>query len=136
MGLSDKIKDAVDDSADQADDKVAAAPQASTATSQKSAGGEVSKGMTDLKARMDRVKAEAEKKAKRERAVKADKAAQIEKARADKARQVTHKVKSGDTLSAIGARYGVPWTEIAEANKIANPDLIFPGQVFVIPEKK
>lgn len=46
----------------------------------------------------------------------------------------THTVKSGDTLSAIGAHYGVSWQEIAKVNKIPNPDLIYPGQVFVIPD--
>lgn len=42
-------------------------------------------------------------------------------------------VVSGDTLSEIGARFGADWHEIARINKIENPDLIFPGQVFKIP---
>lgn len=42
-------------------------------------------------------------------------------------------VVSGDTLSEIGQRFGVPYMEIAKLNKIENPDLIFPGQVFKIP---
>lgn len=46
----------------------------------------------------------------------------------------TYTVKPGDTLSAIGQRYGVDWRKIAKANKIPNPDLIYPGQTFVIPE--
>ncbi len=46
----------------------------------------------------------------------------------------THTVKSGDTLSAIGAHYGVSWQKIAQVNKIKNPDLIYPGQKFIIPE--
>ena len=46
----------------------------------------------------------------------------------------TYTVKSGDTLSAIGARFDVSWQEIAKVNKIPNPDLIYPGQVFVIPD--
>ena len=45
----------------------------------------------------------------------------------------THTVVSGDTLSAIGAHYHVSWQEIAKLNHIANPDLIYPGQVFQIP---
>lgn len=45
----------------------------------------------------------------------------------------THTVVSGDTLSEIGAKYGVSWKKIAEVNNIENPDLIFPGQVFKIP---
>ena len=40
---------------------------------------------------------------------------------------------SGDTLSAIGERYGVSYQAIAQANGIENPDLIYPGQVFTIP---
>ena len=42
-------------------------------------------------------------------------------------------VVKGDTLSAIGKRFGVKWRDIAELNDIKNPDLIFPGQVFKIP---
>jgi surface antigen len=42
-------------------------------------------------------------------------------------------VVSGDTLSLIGNRYHVPWSSIASANAIANPNLIFPGQRFCIP---
>src|ERR671913_22123 len=40
-----------------------------------------------------------------------------------------YEVKSGDNLSKIGARYGVTWKEIYEANRdiIKNPDLIQPG---------
>lgn len=45
----------------------------------------------------------------------------------------TYTVKSGDTLSAIGVHYGVDWHDIAELNNLENPDLIFPGQVFKIP---
>lgn len=46
----------------------------------------------------------------------------------------TYTVKSGDTLSEIGARFGVAYQEIARLNSIENPDLIFPGQVFRIPQ--
>lgn len=42
-------------------------------------------------------------------------------------------VVSGDTLSEIGQRFGVPYMEIARINNIENPDLIYPGQVFKIP---
>ena len=45
----------------------------------------------------------------------------------------TYTVKSGDTLWAIGNRYGVSWQSIASLNSIKNPNLIFPGQVFKIP---
>lgn len=47
----------------------------------------------------------------------------------------TYTVKSGDTLSEIGAKYGVSYQSIAKLNGIDNPDLIFPGQVFKIPNK-
>lgn len=42
-------------------------------------------------------------------------------------------VEKGDTLSAIGQKFGVKWREIADLNDVKNPDLIFPGQVFKIP---
>jgi nucleoid-associated protein YgaU len=49
----------------------------------------------------------------------------------------TYTVKSGDTLSAIGQRYGVPWREIFEANRgtLNDPDKIHPGQQLRIPRK-
>lgn len=50
------------------------------------------------------------------------------------ARFETYTVKTGDTLSEIGARFGVSYQEIAQLNSIENPDLIFPGQVFRIPK--
>jgi len=42
-------------------------------------------------------------------------------------------VKAGDTLSAIGARYGVSYMAIAAASGISNPNMIHPGQVLTIP---
>lgn len=42
-------------------------------------------------------------------------------------------VRPGDTLSAIGARFGVSYQAIAQANGIANPNLIHVGQQLVIP---
>lgn len=50
----------------------------------------------------------------------------------------THTVKAGDTLWAIAARYygtGSEYAKIAGANadKISNPNLIYPGQVLTIP---
>ena len=42
-------------------------------------------------------------------------------------------VRSGDTLSAIGSRFGVSYQAIAAANHLANPNLIYPGQVLTIP---
>jgi LysM repeat protein len=42
-------------------------------------------------------------------------------------------VKRGDTLGMIAAAYGVSWVQIAEANGVVNPNLIYPGQVLKIP---
>ena len=45
-------------------------------------------------------------------------------------------VKSGDTLSGIGSKYGVSWKKIYEANKSvigSNPNRIYPGQTLTIP---
>lgn len=44
----------------------------------------------------------------------------------------TYTVKSGDTLSEIAARYGTTYQELAKKNGIANPNLIYPGQVLKI----
>lgn len=45
----------------------------------------------------------------------------------------SYTVVHGDTLSAIAARFGSSVSAIARANNIANPNLIYPGQVFTIP---
>ena len=48
----------------------------------------------------------------------------------------SYTVVKGDTLWDIAvAQYGngYKWVEIARANKLANPDLIHPGNVFVLP---
>lgn len=42
-------------------------------------------------------------------------------------------VQKGDTLSGIAAKYGTTWQVLAEYNKIANPNLIYPDQIIVIP---
>lgn len=44
----------------------------------------------------------------------------------------TYTVKSGDTLSGIAAKYGTSWQHLADINGIANPNLIYPGQVLTI----
>lgn len=41
----------------------------------------------------------------------------------------TYTVKSGDTLSGIGAKLGVNWRDIASKNGISSPYTIYPGQV-------
>ena len=38
-------------------------------------------------------------------------------------------VQQGDNLSSIAAKFGTTWQQLASWNKIANPNLIFPGQV-------
>ena len=48
----------------------------------------------------------------------------------------TYKVQKGDTLSAIGREYGVSYQDIAKANNIKNPDLIYAGQTLKIPGQK
>ncbi len=45
---------------------------------------------------------------------------------------VFYTVQSGDTLSEIAQMYGTTVQEIASVNNIANPNLIFPGQVLRI----
>lgn len=48
----------------------------------------------------------------------------------------TYTVRSGDTLSGIGSKYGVSWKKIYEANKSvigSNPNRIYPGQRLAIP---
>lgn len=44
----------------------------------------------------------------------------------------TYVVKPGDTLSGIASQYGTTYQELAQKNGIANPNLIFPGQVIRI----
>jgi LysM repeat protein len=45
----------------------------------------------------------------------------------------THVVASGETLTSIGARYGIsPWV-LAQVNNISNPSLLYAGQVLTIP---
>jgi 2',3'-cyclic-nucleotide 2'-phosphodiesterase (5'-nucleotidase family)/LysM repeat protein len=44
-------------------------------------------------------------------------------------------VKSGDWLLKISRIYGVDYKDIAERNNIENPDLIYPNQVFIIPDE-
>lgn len=44
----------------------------------------------------------------------------------------TYTVKSGDTLSGIAAKYGTSWQRLAKLNGLANPNLIYPGQVLTV----
>jgi len=47
--------------------------------------------------------------------------------------QTLYAVKPGDTLYRIATLYGVTVAAIVSANAITNPNLIYPGQVLVIP---
>lgn len=42
-------------------------------------------------------------------------------------------VRKGDTLTSIAAKYGTSWSKLALYNGIANPNLIYIGQVIRIP---
>jgi len=47
--------------------------------------------------------------------------------------QRTYKVRSGDTVASIAAKFHTTVTAIVKANKIVDPRTIHPGQVLVIP---
>lgn len=44
-------------------------------------------------------------------------------------------VKSGDSLDSIARKFNVTVKDILNANVICNPNLIFTGQILVIPKK-
>ena len=46
----------------------------------------------------------------------------------------THVVKPGESLSGIAWRYGMASSVLTAANGLSNPNLIYPGQVFIIPD--
>jgi LysM repeat protein len=45
----------------------------------------------------------------------------------------TYTIQRGDTLSAIAQRFGLTVAQLAAANSLANPSLIYAGQVLTIP---
>jgi len=45
----------------------------------------------------------------------------------------TYTVQPGEHLAQIARRFGVNWTNIAQANNLTDPDQIFAGQVLTIP---
>lgn len=53
---------------------------------------------------------------------------------AQSAAQVTHIVQANEGLAGIARQYGVSWTAIAQANNLANPNLIYAGQTLIIPD--
>lgn len=48
----------------------------------------------------------------------------------------TYVVRSGDTLSGIGVKFGVDWHELVTLNNIVDPSLIYPGQRIKIPKEE
>jgi murein DD-endopeptidase MepM/ murein hydrolase activator NlpD len=52
------------------------------------------------------------------------------------AQGIVHVVAPGDTLSTLALRYGVSVSAVAEANGLANPNLIHIGQRLVIPSRE
>lgn len=46
---------------------------------------------------------------------------------------LTHSISAGETLYSIAVQYGVTLQALMDANDISNPDLIYQGQVLVIP---
>lgn len=45
----------------------------------------------------------------------------------------TYTVQRGDYLSSIAARYNTTWMKLQQLNGLANPNVIFPGQVLRLP---
>lgn len=50
----------------------------------------------------------------------------------DEPSEIFYTVVPGDCLSKIGAKFGVPWANIAQVNNIKSPYTIYPGQVLKI----
>ncbi len=50
-------------------------------------------------------------------------------------REVTHKIRRGETLSEIGQCYRVQWYYIAQRNNISDPKRVKVGQKLVIPDR-
>jgi len=57
----------------------------------------------------------------------------IPQAAAQESKQTIYIVQPGDTLSNIATRYGFPTIDLAKANGLINPNLIYVGQPIVIP---
>lgn len=52
---------------------------------------------------------------------------------ADSSSTTTYVVQRGDGLASIARRFGLNWTELAQANNLSNPNQIFAGQTLIIP---
>jgi 5'-nucleotidase len=48
---------------------------------------------------------------------------------------IKHIVQKGEVLYRIGLKHNVPWQELAQYNNLKNPNLIYPGQIILIPTK-
>lgn len=83
-----------------------------------------------------RLKAEKAEKARKEKEERAERARrEQERAEREAAKPKTHKLKSGDNLSALAKRYGVSVEEIKKANNMKDDDLRA-GDDIKIPGKK
>lgn len=51
----------------------------------------------------------------------------------DENAEMTYTVQAGDTLFTIGLKFGIPWTQVAEANNLTEDSVIMEGQVLKIP---
>ena len=60
-------------------------------------------------------------------------ASEPETAPVEVAESVVHIVAPGEYLSGIARSYGIPWTTIAEANNIVDPNRVIPGTQLTIP---
>ena len=47
--------------------------------------------------------------------------------------QGSHVVQAGEALNQIAGRYGLDWQTLATVNNLANPNLIYAGQVLAVP---
>jgi LysM repeat protein len=52
---------------------------------------------------------------------------------ASSGQKTTHVIQSGETIYSIARRYGVDPQAIIDANGLANPNFIQPGQTLIIP---
>ncbi|MGP4004581.1 LysM peptidoglycan-binding domain-containing protein [Streptomyces sp. 8N706] len=57
-------------------------------------------------------------------------------AKADSPHETFYTVKSGDTLTAIAARFGTTVEQLVKWNRIPNPDVIKPGQRLVVAKSE
>ena len=47
-----------------------------------------------------------------------------------------HRVQPGEALREIGERYGISWRTLAAVNNLANPNLVYAGQVLIVPDEE